>query len=169
MRRAIGICAVLFIGSVASSVEAFEPVLKTLSQPSWQMPVRGHSRHDLIDSFGDARGGGRSHEGIDIFAPRGTAVVAATGGQIARIGTTERGGRCLWISSDAGYDLYYAHLDRWQPGLAAGDRVSAGDVLGYVGNTGNAANGRTHLHFEVREGDSPVNPYSILAYTPSDE
>ncbi|HVS31352.1 MAG TPA: M23 family metallopeptidase, partial [Thermoanaerobaculia bacterium] len=101
-------------------------------------------------------------EGIDIFAPLGTSVVAATSGQITRIGNTVRGGRCVWIQSDAGPLLYYAHLDRWQPGLAAGDRVSAADVIGYVGNTGNAANGRPHLHFEIREGDTPVNPYAVL-------
>jgi murein DD-endopeptidase MepM/ murein hydrolase activator NlpD len=142
---------------------AIEQMLQNRPSSSFVIPVRGVGHRDLVDSFGDSRGGGaRTHEGIDIFAPRGTPVVAATSGTIARISTTERGGLCLWIYSDSGYDFYYAHLDRWRPGLAAGDRVKAGEVVGYVGNSGNAANGRCHLHFEIRDGDSPLNPYSVL-------
>ena len=91
-------------------------------------------------------GGARRHEGIDVFAPRGTPVLAGAAGRVSRVQETPIGGRVVWLQTDAG-SLYYAHLDR--PLVAAGDRVGAGDTLGTVGNTGNAAATPPHLHFGI--------------------
>lgn len=127
------------------------------------MPVVGVRALDLSDSWGDARDGGkRRHRGIDIFAPKGTPVVAVADGIVSYIGNQSKGGLCLWLSTEAGASFYYAHLDRWATGLYEGMVVHSGDLLGYVGNTGNAISTPSHLHFQVTENDETVNPYPIL-------
>jgi murein DD-endopeptidase MepM/ murein hydrolase activator NlpD len=127
------------------------------------MPVVGVQPNDLYDSWHAARDGGRrKHTGIDIFAPKGTAVVAVTDGIISYIGEQPKGGLCLWLTNESGASFYYAHLDRWAPGLFEGMEVRSGDLLGYVGNTGNAKTTPPHLHFAVNENDEMVNPYPIL-------
>lgn len=134
-----------------------------LSGTSLQMPVVGITPRDLANSWGDPRDGGvRKHKGIDIFAPKGTAVVAVTSGIITYIGDQPKGGQCLWLTSEDGASFYYAHLDRWAPGLFEGMEVRSGDLLGYVGNTGNARTTPPHLHFGVNQNDEMVNPYPIL-------
>lgn len=134
-----------------------------LNGTSLQMPVVGVTPSHLENSWGNPRdGGARKHKGIDIFAPRGTAVVAVQNGVITYIGTQPKGGLCLWLSTDSGASFYYAHLDRWAPGLYEGMEVRSGDLLGYVGNTGNARTTPPHLHFQVSENDRTVNPYPIL-------
>lgn len=155
-----------FQRELAQSIEAMLQAQET-RRPlptihEWVVPVAGVDRNDLVDSFGDWRSGGRRHEGIDIHAPRGTPVVAAAAGVIVRIGETRRGGRCVWIRVSEERELYYGHLDGWRAGMYEGMSVKAGEVLGYVGNSGNAAGGRCHLHFEIRERDIPVNPYRVL-------
>jgi murein DD-endopeptidase MepM/ murein hydrolase activator NlpD len=128
-----------------------------------QMPVVGVTPRDLYNSWGDPRDGGRrKHKGIDIFAPKGTAIVAVANGIVTYIGEQPKGGNCLWLSTDDGASFYYAHLDRWAPGLFEGMEVRSGDLLGYVGNTGNARTTPPHLHFAVNENDEMVNPYPIL-------
>ena len=127
------------------------------------MPVIGVQPFDLSDSWGDSRDGGRrKHRGIDIFATRGTAVVAVADGIVSYIGDQPKGGHCLWLSTDSGTSFYYAHLDRWAAGLYEGMEVQSGDLLGYVGNTGNAKYTPSHLHFAVNQNDEMVNPYPIL-------
>jgi murein DD-endopeptidase MepM/ murein hydrolase activator NlpD len=127
------------------------------------MPVVGIRPLDLYDSWGNPRDGGkRKHKGIDIFAPKGTGVVAVADGIISFIGDQPKGGQCVWLTTEAGVSFYYAHLDRWAPGLYEGMEVSAGDLLGYVGNTGNAKTTPAHLHFGVNDNDEMVNPYPIL-------
>ena len=134
-----------------------------LSGSSLQMPVVGIQPFDLSNSWGDSRDGGkRRHKGIDIFAPKGTGVVAVADGIVSYIGEQPKGGRCLWLTTDAGASFYYAHLDRWASGLYEGMEVRSGDLLGYVGNTGNAKYTPSHLHFGVNENDEMVNPYPIL-------
>lgn len=134
-----------------------------LSGTSLLMPVVGVRAIDLSDSWGDSRDGGkRRHRGIDIFAPRGTPVVAVSDGIVSYIGTQSKGGMCLWLTTEAGASFYYAHLDRWAAGLYEGMSVHSGDLLGYVGNTGNAISTPSHLHFQVTENDETVNPYPIL-------
>jgi murein DD-endopeptidase MepM/ murein hydrolase activator NlpD len=134
-----------------------------------RIPVVGVSQRDLDDSWHAPRdGGAREHKGIDIFAPRGTEVVAVADGVISFIGDQRLGGHCVWLTTENGASFYYAHLDRWAPGLYEGMEVQSGDLLGFVGNTGNAAHTPSHLHFGINQNDQMVNPYPILAKaTPS--
>jgi murein DD-endopeptidase MepM/ murein hydrolase activator NlpD len=128
-----------------------------------RMPVVGVRPRDLDDSWGAPRdGGSRLHRGIDIFARRGTQVVAVSDGIVSYIGDQPKGGHCLWLTTENGASFYYAHLDRWAPGLYEGMEVQNGDLLGFVGNTGNALATPSHLHFAVNQNDEMVNPYPIL-------
>lgn len=128
-----------------------------------QMPVVGVRPFELANSWGVARDGGkRKHKGIDIFAPKGTAIVAVADGIISYLGEQPKGGNCLWLTTEDGASFYYAHLDRWATGLYEGMEVHSGELLGYVGNTGNAKYTPSHLHFAVNENDEMVNPYPIL-------
>lgn len=132
---------------------------------SMTFPVEGRSSAAIGGQFGDPRAGGaRSHEGVDIFAPRGTAAVAAADGRVSRVGTNPLGGNVVWLRTDDALGLYYAHLDRQV--AETGDRVRAGDVVGRVGNTGNAAGTPPHLHFSVYD-DGAVDPYPFL-YEPAE-
>src|SRR5256885_6027360 len=128
-----------------------------------RMPVVGVRMRDLSDSWHDPRDGGvRLHKGIDIFAPRGTEIVAVADGIISYIGDQPKGGHCLWLTTESGTSFYYAHLDRWAPGLYEGMEVQSGDLLGFVGNTGNAIHTPSHLHFGISQNDDMVNPYPLL-------
>ena len=130
---------------------------------SLRMPVVGVQPHDLGDSWHAPRdGGARQHTGIDIFAHRGTEVVAVADGIISYIGDQPKGGHCLWLTTESGSSFYYAHLDRWAPGIYEGMEVQSGDLLGFVGNTGNAVSTPPHLHFAVNQNDEMVNPFPIL-------
>ncbi|MDH3299850.1 MAG: peptidoglycan DD-metalloendopeptidase family protein [Acidimicrobiia bacterium] len=130
-------------------------------------PIGGPYSVPLINSFGYPRMPGtpdaHSHEGIDIFAPRGTPLVAAERGVIGRVGVGRLGGLKLWLRGESGADWYYAHLDGFAPGLHNGQVVEAGELLGYVGNTGNAVGTPPHLHLEIHpNGGAAVNPYPLL-------
>jgi len=128
-----------------------------------RMPVVGVRSRDLDDSWHAPRdGGSRVHKGIDIFAPKGTEVIAVADGIVSYIGDQKLGGHCIWLTTENGSSFYYAHLDRWAPGLYEGMEVQAGDLLGYVGNTGNAKYTPSHLHFGVNASDEMVNPYPLL-------
>ena len=130
------------------------------------MPVDGVRVRDLRDSWGNPRSGARRHEGIDIFAPRGTRVVASSEGIVWRVGTDRLGGLVVWVLGAGGRMHYYAHLDRTS-GRRAGDPVGIGDTLGYVGTTGNARGGPPHLHYGVYAGaDGAINPYPLLVARP---
>lgn len=127
------------------------------------MPVIGVRPTDIEDSWGAPRDGGeRAHHGIDIFAPKGTEVIAVADGVVSFIGDQPKGGHCLWLTNDTGAAFYYAHLDRWAAGLYEGMEVRAGELLGYVGNTGNAIHTASHLHFSVNQDDKRMNPYPLL-------
>ena len=122
---------------------------------------------NLIDSWGFPRMVGtedeHGHEGIDIFAPRGTPLVAAERGVIDRLGVGRLGGLKFWIRGESGSDWYYAHLDSFAPGLTNGQVVEVGELLGYVGDTGNAVGTPPHLHLQLHPGGGdPVNPYPLL-------
>ncbi|MGX4642617.1 M23 family metallopeptidase [Massilia sp. SYSU DXS3249] len=125
------------------------------------VPVRGVPPRALRDTWGGARGGGRKHEGIDIFAKRGTAVTSATEGIVLRVGTNRLGGQVVWVLGPGGQRHYYAHLDRYAD-VSAGQRVRAGTILGYVGTTGNAAGTPPHLHYGIYEAGGAINPYPLL-------
>ncbi len=132
------------------------------------VPVEGIAPDDLDDTFSARRSGGRTHRAIDIMAPRGTPVLAISDGEIVRIHTNRLGGKVVYLrSADGAYDFYYAHLDAYAPGLEVGQTVRQGDVLGTVGNTGNARSTPPHLHFQVlrrsgRGRGTPVNPYRLF-------
>ncbi|MEM9561188.1 MAG: peptidoglycan DD-metalloendopeptidase family protein [Actinomycetota bacterium] len=131
-------------------------------------PIAGPYQVPIIDSFGFPRMTGTPdehwHEGIDIFAPRGTPLVAAERGIVTRIGIGRLGGLKFWLLGESGSEWYYAHLDSFAPGLTDGLLVEAGDLLGHVGNTGNAVGTPPHLHLQLHPGGGrPVNPYPLLA------
>ena len=135
-------------------------------------PVDGVRPERLIDSFGDPRGGGsRLHRAVDIMAPRRTPVRAVEAGTVARLDNSPAGGISIY-QFDPGqrYCYYYAHLDGYAPGLAEGARLERGQLLGYVGTTGNAPPNTPHLHFAIyRLSDTKqwwagtaLNPYRIF-------
>ena len=129
------------------------------------VPVKGISRNQLRDTWGSARSHGRSHEGIDIMAERGTKVYSATEGLVADLRNNNLGGKIIWILGPSGSWHYYAHLDGHKRGLNVGDYVHKGDLIGYVGNTGNARHTAPHLHYGIYlngKGRGAVNPYSYL-------
>jgi murein DD-endopeptidase MepM/ murein hydrolase activator NlpD len=125
------------------------------------VPVRGVAPRALRDTWHGARSEGRKHEGIDIFARRGTAVVAATEGVVLRVSTNRLGGQVVWVLGPGGQRHYYAHLDRYAD-IEQGQRVRPGTVLGYVGTTGNAAGTPPHLHYGIYEAGGAINPYPLL-------
>lgn len=122
----------------------------------WVCPVAGRSR--FFDDFGQPRSGGRSHEGVDLLAPRGTPVVAPVAGVVRRR-DQPMGGIAMFLRGDDGLTYYFAHLD----GVAARDgRVRLGQHIGSVGNSGNARGGPTHLHFEIINQRGARNPFGDL-------
>ncbi|HEX6939187.1 MAG TPA: M23 family metallopeptidase [Longimicrobiales bacterium] len=137
--------------------------LTILTDASLAFPVEGVDHESIRSVFGDPRdGGSRDHHGIDIFAPRGTPVIALAEGTIAGVRTTRLGGKVVWLrDSRRGQSLYYAHLDTQL--VVEGQTVRPGDTLGLVGNTGNARTTPPHLHFGVyRRGEGPVDPWPFV-------
>jgi murein DD-endopeptidase MepM/ murein hydrolase activator NlpD len=135
------------------------------------IPVAGVKPDQLLDTFADARSEGRVHDAIDIPAPAGTAVLAAADGEIVKLFQSERGGTTIYqLSSDRKLIFYYAHLQRYADGLAVGKFVKQGEVIAYVGDTGNAGTGNFHLHFSIAIVADPkrywegtnINPYPLL-------
>jgi peptidoglycan LD-endopeptidase LytH len=139
---------------------------QAVESPGWVFPVQGPN--SFINDWGFPRSGGRSHKGTDIFAARHTPLVAVTDGVISKTSPVERGlgGITLWLRGDDGNSYYYAHLEAIAGGIEPGVRVRAGQVLGTVGDTGNARTTPTHLHFEIHPGGGgAVNPYpSLMKY-----
>jgi murein DD-endopeptidase MepM/ murein hydrolase activator NlpD len=135
----------------------FELTLRV--EPSLAFPVDGHGNRAIQSLFGVARDGGRrSHHGIDIFAPRGTPVLASTDGVVRSTDPNTLGGKVVWLGDERRrQSLYYAHLD--SASVVEGQRVRRGDTLGFVGNTGNARTTKPHLHFGIyRRGEGPIDP-----------
>ena len=135
------------------------------AEASLAFPVSGTDSRAIRSVFGDPRdGGARQHHGVDIFAPRGTPVVAAAPGMVTRTGTSNLGGKIVWLrTGERRQALYYAHLDSQlvQPRT----HVETGDTLGLVGNTGNARTTPPHLHFGIY-ADGPVDPYPFVHNPP---
>ena len=130
-------------------------------------PVEGKDSRAILSGWGaDRDAGRRSHEGVDIFARRGTPVLATSDGVVRRVNTTPIGGKVVWLSDAArNASIYFAHLD--SQAVRSGERVKKGDVLGFVGNTGNARTTNPHLHFGIyRRGEGAVDPAPFLR-TPS--
>lgn len=126
------------------------------------MPVDGVAADRVADTFGAPRGRDRTHQGVDIFAARGTDVLSATRGIVSSVREGGLGGRQVWVLGPAGQRHYYAHLDDWAPGLAEGDVVAEGSVLGSVGDTGNARGTPPHLHYGIYASDGAIDPLPLL-------
>ena len=148
--------------------------LAQLSASGLLLPVAGITAKQLTDTFTDARGEGRSHEALDIMAARGTPVLATADGKVVKLFTSVRGGLTIYeFDPTETYAYYYAHLDRYQTGLAEGQSIKRGDVIGYVGSTGDASPEAPHLHFAIFllgpekqwwKGTA-INPYPLLTAT----
>lgn len=135
------------------------------------LPVQGVLPSQLRDAFTDARSEGRVHDAIDIMADAGTPVLAVADGTVEKLFDSKRGGLTIYQFEPSGrWCYYYAHLQRYADGLSEKQVIKRGDVIGYVGSTGNASAQAPHLHFEVHvlgpekqwwKGES-INPYPLL-------
>ena len=135
------------------------------------VPVDGIRREQLRDTYNQSRSEGRTHHAIDIHAPRGTPVVAVSDGTVLKLHQGSRGGIAVYLLDDDGRTrYYYAHLDGYAEGLREGQRVERGEVIGFVGDTGNAQPGDYHLHFSIAVLEDAdrwwqgrnLNPYDLL-------
>lgn len=129
------------------------------------IPVQQVKAQQLTDTWGASRSAGRAHEGIDIMAPRGTKVFSSSEGLVADLRNNNLGGKVVWIMGPGGAWHYYAHLDGHKRGLKVDDWVKKGQLIGYVGNTGNAIATAPHLHYGLYlqgKGRGAVNPYPYL-------
>jgi murein DD-endopeptidase MepM/ murein hydrolase activator NlpD len=135
------------------------------------LPVQGITQAALYDSFSEKRDGTRQHEAIDILAPRNTPVVAVEDGTIAKFFVSVAGGNTIYqFDPDVRFIYYYAHLERYADGLKEHDAVRRGQVIGYVGTSGNAPKNTPHLHFAISRltdkkqwwQGTPLNPYDVL-------
>ena len=126
------------------------------------MPFEDVTKRQIADTWGAPRGTGRTHEGQDIFAPKGTPILSATNGYVYKIGENNLGGQTVSVISAGGRVYYYAHLDAYAPNLEIGDPVTTRTVLGYVGTTGNAQGTPPHLHFGIYTMSGAINPLPLL-------
>jgi murein DD-endopeptidase MepM/ murein hydrolase activator NlpD len=135
------------------------------------IPVAGVRAEQLLDTFDDARSEGRVHDAIDIMAAAETPVLAAADGKIVKLFHSDRGGTTIYqLSSNQEMVFYYAHLSHYAEGLTEGSLVKQGEVIAYVGDTGNAGTGNYHLHFSIALVTDPkrywegtnINPYPLL-------
>lgn len=145
--------------------------VRDLADRQLLIPVVGIPRSKLRDNFDEMRGSKRRHDALDIMAPRGTRVVAVEDGRVAKLFTSAAGGLTVYqFDPQDQFAYYYAHLDRYAEGLAEGTILKRGDLVGYVGSTGNAPASAPHLHFTIfRLGPdkrwwkgAAVNPYPYL-------
>lgn len=148
------------------------PAAKIATPPALLMPVVGYDVKNLRDNFDETRGGMRKHEALDIMAARGTPVVAVDDGVVTKLFRSIAGGITIYQYDRSGtFVYYYAHLDRYADGLKEGQVLKRGDVIGYVGTTGNAPANAPHLHFTIFElgpekkwwRGKAVNPFPYLA------
>ena len=135
------------------------------------LPVQGIKREELRDTFNETRGSSRRHEALDVLAPRNTPVLAVEDGTIARLFLSDAGGITIYqFDPTEAYCYYYAHLERYAEGLKEGAPIKRGQVIGYVGTTGNAPRNTPHLHFAIFQltdekrwwQGTPIDPYSVL-------
>ena len=157
--------------STEPSIGASSAAPAELVNRDLQIPVQGVSPDQLVRSFEDERSGNRVHQAIDILAPRHTPVTAVEDGTIARLFNSKAGGITIYqFDPTERFCYYYAHLERYADGLKEGDRVRKGQLIGYVGTSGNAPKDTPHLHFAVFRLTSdkrwwegtPVDPYALL-------
>lgn len=129
--------------------------------PSISFPVQNGENHDIGGFWGDPRSGRRKHKGVDIFAKKGTPVLATGPGTVSRVRTGGLGGKTVWVRDDKfGHQQYFAHLDEQL--VSPGQSVERGDTLGTVGQTGNARNTPPHLHYGIYKHDGAVDPLPFI-------
>jgi murein DD-endopeptidase MepM/ murein hydrolase activator NlpD len=154
----------------AATAEARMASAEELRGRRLEFPVEGIPRERLTDTFDDARSG-HVHEAADILAPRNTPVRAVEAGTIARLLSNPSGGITVYqLDPSERFVYYYAHLERYVDGLKEGQKVDRGQVIGYVGTSGNAPKNTPHLHFAIFRvmdqrqwwGGAPINPYLVL-------
>ena len=140
--------------------------------PKLLIPVEGMKLAQLSDNFDQQRGAERHHEALDIMAPKGTKVLAVADGKVAKLFDSKAGGLTIYqFDPSDKLAYYYAHLDKYADGLTEGAAIKRGDVIGYVGVTGNASPDAPHLHFAVFEltpekqwwKGTPLNPFPMMA------
>lgn len=158
-------------GVSGSSFPAIVPGdLTALREQGPTVPVAGITSEKLVDSFDDMRGGTRRHNAIDIMAARNTPVVATTAGRILKLHNSVAGGLTVYATdATSRYIFLYGHLDSYRPGLTEGMAVKRGDIIGFVGSTGNAVPAGPHLHFAITRSDNvqewwkgtPLNPFLV--------
>jgi murein DD-endopeptidase MepM/ murein hydrolase activator NlpD len=150
--------------SPAATLPAMQPA-------KLMVPVEGMALSSIKDNFDQPRGAERHHEALDIMAPKGSKVVAVADGKVVKLFTSKPGGLTVYqFDPTEKYAYYYAHLDHYADGLKEGADIKRGDLIGYVGSTGNADPNAPHLHFAVFEltpekqwwKGTPVNPYPLL-------
>src|SRR5579884_2352537 len=156
-----------FFGAVLLFGASFVPI----EDRTLEMPVQGMRFSDVKDTFNEARPGERRHEATDIIAARGTPVIAVEDGTIRKLFLSKPGGNTIYeFDKSEHYCYYYAHLDHYADGIKEGMQVRRGQVIAYVGTTGNAPPGSPHLHFGITIigpdkkwwGGTPIDPYPIL-------
>lgn len=156
---------------VSDPFPAAAPQPSFVGQLNLIIPVAGVQPDQLLDTFADSRSEGRTHDAIDIAAPAETPVLAAIDGKILKLFQSERGGTTIYkLTANQELVFYYAHLSRYAEGLTEGDLVRQGQVIAYVGDTGNAGTGNYHLHFSIAAISDPkrywegsnINPYPLL-------
>lgn len=173
--KAFGVlAAVIFLlvvtgagGALADTVVFYVRIAKLYTQEPHakiKMPVDDVSKREIADTWGAPRSGGRTHEGQDIFAPKGTKILSATNGYVYKIGENNLGGQTVSVISSGGRIYYYAHLHEYAPNLKVGDPVTTRTVLGFVGTTGNAQGTPPHLHFGVYTFGfgNAINPLPLI-------
>ncbi|MFT3669181.1 MAG: M23 family metallopeptidase [Pseudoxanthomonas sp.] len=126
------------------------------------VPVDGVRARQVADTFGAPRGTDRTHQGVDIFAARGTPVRSATRGIVVAVRDGGLGGRQVWVLGPGRERHYYAHLDDWAPGVSTGQVIRAGEVLGFVGTSGNARDTPPHLHYGIYGAQGAYDPLPLL-------
>jgi murein DD-endopeptidase MepM/ murein hydrolase activator NlpD len=169
--RPSGDATVIAAAPSSDGVPSPEDAVRQLRARQLEVPLRGVDRSALRSSFAEPRGGSRRHEAMDLLAPRHTPIVAVEDGVIARLFESKAGGITIYqFDPSATYVYYYAHLQRYAPGLEEGMQVKRGQVIGYVGTTGNAPPDTPHLHFAIFvltddkrwwQG-TPIDPFDVL-------
>jgi murein DD-endopeptidase MepM/ murein hydrolase activator NlpD len=158
-------------GAPGSSYPPVAPAdLEALKHEGFLIPVAGVEAKDLTDSFDEMRGGTRRHNAIDIMAARNTPVLSAVSGVVLKLHNSKAGGITVYAADPSRrFVLMYGHLDSYKPGLKEGDILKRGDVIGFVGSTGNANPLAPHLHFQITRNDNlkewwkgtPLNPFLV--------
>jgi peptidoglycan LD-endopeptidase LytH len=159
------------LSSAVAGLNGTSGTTGSLPSTRLRMPIDGESIESLKGGFAETRGGSRPHEAVDMLAPRNTPVHAVENGTIAKLFTSKAGGLTVYQFDPSGHlCYYYAHLERYADGLKDGQVVSQGDVIGYVGTSGNAPPNTPHLHFAVFELNAdkhwwqgrPLDPYLVF-------